>query len=162
MKILEECPLSSTHHKTLKTTAFCRYLLYRHSSHNREFHNVNCRFCGAIHNVDRAYISVGDWYVNEKKLGETLGGLVKRVNDLGVKFGIWIEPEMISEDSDLYREHPDWALTIPGRKPVRSRNQCISSVCPFRLNRTVIPFSANRSCNCCQLRDLPISFFTAV
>lgn len=56
---------------------------------------------------------LGDWYVNEKKLGETLGGLVKRVNDLGVKFGIWIEPEMISEDSDLYREHPDWALTIP-------------------------------------------------
>ena len=68
---------------------------------------------------------LGDWYVNEKKLGETLGGLVKRVNDLGVKFGIWVEPEMISEDSDLYREHPDWALTIPGRKPVRSRNQLV-------------------------------------
>ena len=68
---------------------------------------------------------LGDWYVNEKKLGETLGGLVKRVNDLGVKFGIWIEPEMISEDSDLYREHPDCALTIPGRKPVRSRNQLV-------------------------------------
>ena len=42
-----------------------------------------------------------------------------------MKFGIWIEPEMISEDSDLYREHPDWALTIPGRKPVRSRNQLV-------------------------------------
>ena len=68
---------------------------------------------------------LGDWYVNEKKLGETLGGLVKRVNDLGVKFGIWIEPEMVSEDSDLYREHPDWAITIPGRKPVRSRNQLV-------------------------------------
>ena len=68
---------------------------------------------------------LGDWYVNEKKLGETLGGLVKRVNDLGVKFGIWIEPEMISEDSDLYREHPDWALMIPGRNPVRSRNQLV-------------------------------------
>ena len=68
---------------------------------------------------------LGDWYVNEKKLGETLGELVKRVNDLGVKFGIWIEPEMISEDSDLYREHPDWALTIPGRNPVRSRNQLV-------------------------------------
>ena len=68
---------------------------------------------------------LGDWYVNEKKLGETLGGLVKRVNDLGVKFGIWIEPEMVSEDSDLYREHPEWAITIPGRKPVRSRNQLV-------------------------------------
>lgn len=66
---------------------------------------------------------LGDWYVNEKKLGETLGGLVKRVNDLGVKFGIWIEPEMISEDSDLYREHPDWALKIPGRAMNRSRYQ---------------------------------------
>lgn len=66
---------------------------------------------------------LGDWYVNEKKLGETLGGLVKRVNDLGVKFGIWIEPEMISEDSDLYREHPDWALKIPGRAMNRSRHQ---------------------------------------
>lgn len=42
-----------------------------------------------------------------------------------MKFGIWIEPEMISEDSDLYREHPDWALTIPGRNPVRSRNQLV-------------------------------------
>lgn len=66
---------------------------------------------------------LGDWYVNEKKLGETLGGLVKRVNDLGVKFGIWVEPEMISEDSDLYREHPDWALKIPGRAMNRSRHQ---------------------------------------
>ena len=66
---------------------------------------------------------LGDWYVNEKKLGETLGGLVKRVNDLGVKFGIWVEPEMISEDSDLYREHPDWALKIPGRAMNRSRYQ---------------------------------------
>ena len=42
-----------------------------------------------------------------------------------MKFGIWIEPEMVSEDSDLYREHPDWAITIPGRKPVRSRNQLV-------------------------------------
>ena len=69
--------------------------------------------------------SLGDWYVNEEKLGGTLTKLIERVNVEGVKFGIWIEPEMVSEDSDLYREHPDWAITIPGRKPVRSRNQLV-------------------------------------
>ena len=68
---------------------------------------------------------LGDWFVNEKKLGGTLGNLIKRINDLGVKFGIWIEPEMVSEDSDLYRKHPEWALTVPGRNPVRSRNQLV-------------------------------------
>ena len=68
---------------------------------------------------------LGDWFVNEKKLGGTLRNLIKRINDLGVKFGIWIEPEMVSEDSDLYRKHPDWALTVPGRNPVRSRNQLV-------------------------------------
>ena len=69
--------------------------------------------------------SLGDWYVNEEKLGGTLTKLIERVNAKGVKFGIWIEPEMVSEDSDLYREHPEWAITIPGRKPVRSRNQLV-------------------------------------
>lgn len=69
--------------------------------------------------------SLGDWYVNEEKLGGTLTKLIERVNAEGVKFGIWIEPEMVSEDSELYREHPDWAITIPGRKPVRSRNQLV-------------------------------------
>ena len=69
--------------------------------------------------------SLGDWYVNEEKLGGTLTKLIERVNAEGVKFGIWIEPEMVSEESDLYREHPDWAITIPGRKPVRSRNQLV-------------------------------------
>lgn len=69
--------------------------------------------------------SLGDWYVNEEKLGGTLTKLIERVNAEGVKFGIWIEPEMVSEDSDLYRKHPEWAITIPGRKPVRSRNQLV-------------------------------------
>ena len=68
---------------------------------------------------------LGDWIVNEKKLGCTLGELIGRINALGVKFGIWIEPEMVSEDSDLYHAHPDWAFTIPGRKPGRSRNQLV-------------------------------------
>ncbi len=68
---------------------------------------------------------LGDWYVNEKKLGGTLGELIERINGLGLKFGIWIEPEMVNEDSDLFRTHPDWAMQIPGRKPVRSRNQLL-------------------------------------
>lgn len=69
--------------------------------------------------------SLGDWFVNERKLGMSLSTLVERVNRLGVKFGIWIEPEAISEDSLLYREHPDWALVIPNRKPERSRSQLV-------------------------------------
>lgn len=68
---------------------------------------------------------LGDWHVNEDKLGESLGSLIGRINGLGMKFGIWLEPEAVSEDSDLYREHPDWALRIPGRNPVRSRNQLV-------------------------------------
>lgn len=68
---------------------------------------------------------LGDWVVNEKKLGRPLGGLVSEINGLGMKFGIWMEPEMVSEDSDLYRKHPDWAFAIPGRKPVRSRHQLV-------------------------------------
>ena len=68
---------------------------------------------------------LGDWFVNEKKLGCTMKELVDRVNALGLKFGIWLEPEMVSEDSDLYRTHPDWVLQIPGREPNRSRNQLV-------------------------------------
>ncbi len=68
---------------------------------------------------------LGDWLVNEKKLGCTLGELIDKVNKLDMKFGIWIEPEMVSEDSDLYRAHPDWVMQIPGRKPIRARNQLI-------------------------------------
>ena len=66
---------------------------------------------------------LGDWFVNEKKLGGTLGSLIQKINDLGVKFGIWIEPEMISEDSDLYRAHPDWLIGAPDRFESHSRHQ---------------------------------------
>ena len=69
--------------------------------------------------------SLGDWYVNEEKLGESLNSLISRINALGLKFGLWFEPECVNEDSDLYREHPDWAFTLPGRNPVRSRNQLV-------------------------------------
>ncbi len=67
--------------------------------------------------------SLGDWIVNENKIKCGLHALVEQINDLGMKFGIWFEPEMVSEDSDLYRKHPEWAMQIPGRPAVRSRNQ---------------------------------------
>ena len=66
---------------------------------------------------------LGDWFFNEEKMGCTLHDLVEEVNKTGMKFGIWIEPEMISEDSDLYRAHPEWAFELPGRKAIRSRHQ---------------------------------------
>ena len=62
---------------------------------------------------------LGDWVVNEKKLGMPLKELSRRLHSLGISFGLWIEPEMVNEDSDLFRLHPDWALRIPGRDPVR-------------------------------------------
>ena len=68
---------------------------------------------------------LGDWFPNEKKLGCTLKELAEKIVECGMQFGLWFEPECISEDSDLYREHPDWAVTIPGRKPDLSRNQLI-------------------------------------
>ncbi len=74
-------------------------------------------------NDDRT--SLGDWFVNEEKLQGTLGDLVKRVNDEGLAFGIWFEPECISEDSELYKEHPDYLFKIPGRDPQLSRHQYI-------------------------------------
>lgn len=70
-------------------------------------------------------MALGDWYVNEEKLKGGLKKLVDGVNRLGLKFGIWIEPEMISPDSDLYREHPDWAIAIPGRAGTLMRNQYV-------------------------------------
>ena len=69
--------------------------------------------------------SLGDWNVNEEKLPGGLKYLVDEVNKIGLKFGIWMEPEMISPDSDLYRAHPDWAIQIPGREGTRSRNQFV-------------------------------------
>ncbi len=69
--------------------------------------------------------SLGDWYVNENKLKGGLTSLVERVNALGLKFGIWYEPEMISPDSDLYRAHPDWCLQVPDREKSIGRHQYV-------------------------------------
>ena len=69
--------------------------------------------------------SLGDWVVNPEKLPGGLNGLSDMLHDLGLKFGLWFEPEMISPDSDLYRAHPDWCLHVDGRARVEMRNQLI-------------------------------------
>ena len=69
--------------------------------------------------------SLGDWWANEKKLPGGLGALSAEINQLGMELGLWIEPEMVSEDSQLYREHPDWVLNPPGRPYTRGRDQLV-------------------------------------
>jgi alpha-galactosidase len=69
--------------------------------------------------------SLGDWYVNEEKLPGGLEYLAQEINKLEMDFGLWFEPEMISPDSDLYREHPEWAIQVPERKSSESRQQLI-------------------------------------
>ena len=69
--------------------------------------------------------SLGDWVCNEGKLGCSLKELSEKIHGIGLKFGLWVEPEMISPDSDLYRAHPDWALQDPGRLPMVSRRQLV-------------------------------------
>ncbi len=68
---------------------------------------------------------LGDWFVNTDKLHGGLGTLAEKIKALGMKFGLWFEPEMVSEDSELYRAHPEWAIHIPDRKPNRSRFQLL-------------------------------------
>ena len=72
--------------------------------------------------------SLGDWTANEKKLPGGLRYLADQINALGMKFGLWVEPEMVSPNSELYRAHPDYALQIPGRRPMLARNQLVLDV----------------------------------
>lgn len=69
--------------------------------------------------------SLGDWVDDRRKLPNGLRGLSDKIHGLGLKFGLWFEPEMISPDSDLYRAHPDWCIHIPGRMQVESRHQLV-------------------------------------
>ncbi len=74
-------------------------------------------------NSDRS--GLGDWRVNRKKLAGGLKTVIDKCRDCGMKFGIWIEPEMVSEDSDLYRAHPEWAIKHPKIKPCKGRHQYV-------------------------------------
>ncbi len=72
---------------------------------------------------DRA--GLGDWYVNPEKFPHGLKPLIDKVHSLGMDFGLWVEPEMVNPDSDLYRKHPEWVLSFPGRPRTEARNQLV-------------------------------------
>lgn len=69
--------------------------------------------------------ALGDWYANTKKLPQGVAGLAKKVNALGLDFGLWVEPEMVNTNSSFYRTHPEWVMEIPGKPHSESRNQRI-------------------------------------
>src|SRR5699024_571306 len=69
--------------------------------------------------------SLGDWYVNKDKLPSGLSNLAKKIKNIGLDFGIWFEPEMVSPDSKLFEEHPEWVIGIPGRNKSLGRNQYV-------------------------------------
>lgn len=82
--------------------------------------------------------SLGDWSDNVEKLGCTLAELAERVRGCGLKFGIWIEPEMISEESELFRSRPAYAMRVPGRTPVRLRNQLALNMADEKVQNFVV------------------------
>ncbi len=71
------------------------------------------------------HAGLGDWYVNQEKFPHGLKPLIDKVHSLGMDFGLWVEPEMVNPNSDLYRKHPDWVLNFPGRPRSESRNQLV-------------------------------------
>src|SRR6266851_3821794 len=71
------------------------------------------------------HAGLGDWYVNSDKFPRGLKPLIDKVHVLGMDFGLWVEPEMVNPDSDLYRKHPDWVLNFSGRPRSESRNQLV-------------------------------------
>ena len=83
--------------------------------------------------------SLGDWFVDKRKLPNGIDGLCKKINALGMKFGLWFEPEMISPVSELYAKHPDWCIHVDGRDRKEGRNQLIldlsrDEVCDYIIN----------------------------
>ena len=71
------------------------------------------------------HAGLGDWTVNPDRLPNGIDGLAEKIEARGMKFGIWVELEMVNEDSDLYRAHPDWVLSVPGRRKSLGRSQCV-------------------------------------
>jgi alpha-galactosidase len=89
-------------------------------------------------NNDRA--GLGDWVVNPQKFPQGLKGLIDHVNGLGMDFGLWVEPEMVNADSDLYRAHPDWVINFPGRPRSELRNQMILNLARSDVKEYVFGF----------------------
>jgi alpha-galactosidase len=80
---------------------------------------------GWFHGRNDDHAGLGDWWCDETKFPRGLTPLIQRVNALGMDFGLWVEPEMVNPDSDLYRAHPDWVIHFPGRARTEARNQLI-------------------------------------
>lgn len=96
--------------------------------------------------------SLGDWTADARKLPKGLEDLAKRVNDTGMQFGLWFEPEMVSPDSDLYRAHPDWCIHVPNRRRSEGRNQLVLDLTREEV-RDYIVESVSKI-----LRTVPISY----
>lgn len=96
--------------------------------------------------------SLGDWFVDKSKLPNGLDGLAKRVEDMGMKFGIWFEPEMISKNSRLYSQHPDWIIKVPDRRASNGRNQYVLDFSRAEVRKEI--YSMIRRI----LIDVPISY----
>lgn len=86
------------------------------------------------------FAGLGDWYVNKEKFPKGLSELIDHVNGLGMDFGLWIEPEMVNPDSDLYREHPDWIYNFRTRTPSQMRNQLVLNLTKPRVKDFVFGF----------------------
>ena len=93
---------------------------------------------------------LGDWTVNTKRLPNGLDGLAKKINDIDLKFGVWVEPEMVNPNSELYRAHPDWAVCHPSYEPIQCRNQLLldlsnPDVCDYVIDAMTKVFSCGAS-----------------
>ena len=86
------------------------------------------------------HAGLGDWYVNAEKFPHGLKPLIDRVHALGMDFGLWVEPEMVNPDSDLYRKHPDWVLNFPGRPRSEARNQLVLNLAREDVRAYVLGF----------------------
>jgi alpha-galactosidase len=82
--------------------------------------------------------SLGDWWVNRKKLPSGISGLAEQIRALGMRFGLWVEPEMVSPESELYRSRPQWALEIPGRRQALGRRQLVLDLTREEVQRYLI------------------------
>lgn len=86
------------------------------------------------------HAGLGDWYVNQQKFPHGLKPLIDKVHSLGMDFGLWVEPEMVNPDSDLYRKHPDWVLNFPGRPRSEERNQLVLNLARTDVRDYVLGF----------------------
>lgn len=102
-------------------------------------------------NNDRA--GLGDWQANPEKFKNGLKAFAEKVKEAGVSFGIWVEPEMVNPDSDLYRAHPEWCLCVPQREPLVSREQLVLDMS----NPTVVEFLKESFLE--TFRGVPIDYF---